>query len=578
MNETEIVKRLKERILERQLTNGGFNNYPGDGGNLSMTVEAYLAFSMERSDKNSSEMRRMREFIKTHGGLDEISNLTKITLAVCGQMSWSQVPLFPVELIHLGTRSPFSIYDLVSFTRVHVVPFMVLYAKRFTIPLSPETGVSDLRGIDSGRKNKEKMFKRIGLRAYLKLLQAQRILGPTPVRAWSLRKCERWILERLEPDGTLGSYILSTFFGILALRALGYEENDQAIQKALRGLKGFIYDADGMFHMQACTSTVWDTALASSILQESGISNNDPRVVSAADWLISHQSNVLGDFRFHNPKGKPGAWGFQLVNELYPDVDDTAAAVLAIQNANVFDKNARDSASRKGVEWVLSMQNSDGGWSAFDRNCSKRWIEKHPFNDMGRALTDPSSGDMTGRTLEFLGKLGYDSNNDLIVRAIKWLEQNQEKNGSWFGRWGIAYIYGTWAALIGLSSVGVSPKSSMIRRAINWLESIQNPDGGWGESCSADVDSHYVPLGFSNPSQTAWALLGLIAAESEPTEAIRKGIDYLLSKQEPDGSWSEDYPTGSGFAGKLYLIYHMYRNIWPLLALTRFQNKYRSNL
>jgi sporulenol synthase len=581
MNEKQIVRRLTQRILEKQLPNGGFSSYPGDGGNLSMTVEAYLALSMMGLNKDGPEMRRMREFIQTNGGLDALSNLTKFTLAVCGQISWSRVPAFPVELIHFNHRSPLSVYDFVSFTRVHLVPFMILYAKRFTIPLSPKVGINELRRSLTKRRNTENAanahedrLRKASLRAYLKLLQTQHILDSTPIRKCSLRKCEHWILERLESDGTLGSYILSTFFGILALRAVGYDKDASAIQKALKGLKGFIYNGDGLFHMQACTSTVWDTALTSYILQESGIAPNHPKIVAAAKWLINHQTTSVGDFRFHNPYGKPGGWGFQLVNELYPDVDDTAAAVLAIRNAEIKDLKARDLAVRRGIDWVLSMQNSDGGWSAFDRNCNKRWLEKHPFNDMGRALTDPSSADMTGRTLEFLGTLGHTQRDHLIARAVAWLKRNQEGDGSWFGRWGIAYIYGSWAALTGLSKVGVDHQSPMVRRAVTWLESIQNSDGGWGESCAADVVSHYVHLGFSNPSQTAWALLGLIASTPNPSDVIRNGINYLLSTQRSDGSWSEDYPTGSGFAGKLYLNYHMYRNIWPLFALTRFRSKY----
>jgi sporulenol synthase len=576
MNEKDITERLKQRILEKQLPNGGFSLYSGDGGHVSTTVEAYLALSLSGYDKNSPEMHGMRNFILSHGGMSALSNLTKITLAVCGEISWRNIPGFPIELIHFNCNAPLSVYDFVSFTRVHIVPLMVLNAKRFSIPLPPELGIRELRNKRAKRKEKspnEGIIEKITSRVYLALLQTQLLLSYTPLRKRSLKKCERWILERLEPDGSLGSYILSTFYGILALRALGYSNEDSVIQKALRGLKGFIYDRDGLFHMQACTSTVWDTALASYVLQESGIQSDYPGIVSAANWLLAHRSTSLGDWHFHNPNGKPGCWGFQFVNELYPDVDDTAAAVLAIEKAGVSDTKARDLASRQGIDWVLSMQNSDGGWSAFDKDCSKKWLEKAPFNDMRRALTDPSSADMTGRTLEFLGLHGYTLKDDNIARAIAWLQHNQENDGSWFGRWGIAYIYGTYAALVGLSEVGVEGHSPMIRLATGWLESIQNTDGGWGESCAADAISHYVPLGFSTPSQTAWALLSLIAVSPTRTEAIERGINYLLREQRSDGSWIENYPTGSGFSGKLYLIYHMYGNIFPLLALTRFRKK-----
>jgi sporulenol synthase len=572
-NEKNITERLRQRILQKQLPNGGLSLYPGDGGHVSTTVEAYLALSMSGEDKNSPKMCMMREFVRSHGGKDALSNLTKITLAVCGQMGWTQVPGFPIEIIHFNADAPLSIYDFVGFTRVHIVPLLVLYSKRFSIPLSPEQGIKELweKTGNERRTQNEGALEKLWRLTYVALLQTQLLLKPTPLRKRSLEKCERWILEHLEPDGTLGSYILSTFYGILALTSLGHK-NDERIQEALKGLKGFIYDRDGLFHMQACSSTVWDTALGSYVLQESGIPPDHPGIVSAAQWLLKHRTTRLGDWRFHNPNGKPGCWGFQYVNELYPDVDDTAAAVLAIEKVPHIED--RDLACRQGIEWVLSMQNSDGGWSAFDRDCNKKWLEKAPFNDMKRALTDPSSGDMTGRTIEFLGLHGYTVKDDRIARAVSWHEQNQEDDGSWFGRWGIAYIYGTWAALVGLSTVGVNNRSPMVRSAAAWLESIQNPDGGWGESCAADAVSHYVPLGFSTPSQTAWATLGLIASSETATDSIQKGINSLLVKQRSDGSWPEDYPTGSGFAGKLYLTYHMYRNIWPLLALTRFRQKY----
>lgn len=581
--EAELYKKIINRIRERQNQDGTWSVFKNDGGHLSTTVEAYLALLLSGISIDETFMKKAAEAIKDFGGIKKISSLTKATLAITGQIPWKKFPAIPIDIIRFSEESYFNIYDFVSFTRIHVVPLMVLAEKRFTFS---ETNIPSLNFLDVSSKNKARHEKYkfhdktipFLTSIFNAILSLQHLLSKTRFRQRSLKICEKWIIERQEPDGTWGSYILSTFFSMCSLLALGYKIDDPRIKRAKDGLKSLVWKQNQEILMQPCTSTIWTTAITSVALQETGISANHPAIKKSTAYLADKKQTKGGDWQVRNKINSSTCWGFQDVNEFYPDVDDTAAVVRAIKECPFLDKNTRKNITKEGLTWVLSMQNKDGGWASFDRNCTKSWLEKIPFNDMRKAMIDPSTADLAGRVLEFLGSLGFSFINKTIIQAITWLEKNQEKDGSWFGRWGVAYIYGTWCSLSGLASVGFPKDHPMVEKAILWLKSIQNSDGGWGESCASDIEKKYIPLGFSTASQTAWALIGLASFLHPNDEAIIRGFNYLTKNQKEQGCWNENYTTGTGFSGKLYLDYRIYKDVWPLSALGLIKNKCSGDL
>jgi sporulenol synthase len=570
---SEIERRLVARVRGRQLSNGGWPLHPGHNGHPSTTVEAYVALRMHGLPPEADALRRARSFLGAHGGVSRLSTLTRITLAVLGLRPWDDVPLLPVEIMLLPRRSPFNLQSFVSFTRIHMVSLLALGETRYRVPGVSRALAAELDGASMGPRAGASPSSawEVAREALAQLWRyadwARRLLGPAVVRKRSLEACREYLITHQEPDGSWGNYILSTFFGILALRALGCSPDSVAVRHGYDGLRTLLWRRGEEILVQPCNSAIWSTALISVSLRETGLTSAHPALKRAARWLLRAQSLREGDWRCGCPNGPAYTWGFQEGNTLFPDVDDTVAAVRAV--APVLGPDDPDAARRcrRAQAWAVAMQNADGGWSAFDRNCRSWWLERIPFNDMHRAMTDPSTPDMTGRMLEYLGVRGWRVGRPEVGAAVAWLRRNQRSDGAWFGRWGIAYLYGTWAALTGLAAVGVPPEDPMIRRAVRWLETCQNPDGGWGESCRADTAGRYVPLGRSTPSQTGWALLALVSSAHAPTPAITRGLEYLLGTQTEDGTWLEDYTTGAGFAGKLYLDYRFYKDVWPLQAL-----------
>ena len=396
---------------------------------------------------------------------------------------------------------------------------------------------------------------------------------PSNIHKLSIDQAKHYMLNRIESDGTFYSYFSSTFLMIFALLSLGYSKNHPIIVKAVDGLKSMKCEIKGYTHIQYTTATVWNTSLINYALQEAGVSSSEPMVERANEYLLNRQHYKYGDWIVHNSSGIPGGWGFSDSNTINPDIDDTTASLRSIARNVQNQANFRQS-WKSGVEWILSMQNDDKGWPSFEKNTNSKLLEYLPIEKAEFILTDPSSADLTGRTLEFLGSYTNLSNNHSSIRSgIDWLSKNQQKNGSWYGRWGICYIYGTWAAITGLCSVGVLPSNPTISKAITWLKGIQNIDGGWGESCNSDIQNRYVPLKASTLTHTAWALDALIAAADQPTEPIKAGIDYLLNHLDKE-DWTTEYPKGQGMAGDIYFHYHSYRYIFPLLTLAHYQKKY----
>jgi squalene-hopene/tetraprenyl-beta-curcumene cyclase len=358
---------------------------------------------------------------------------------------------------------------------------------------------------------------------------------------------------------------------VLALLSLGYKPTDPVIVKGLEAIERFGIETSSEFRLQSCVSPVWDTAITVIALAESGLPAAHPALTKAAKWLISKQVLRKGDWAVKNRRGQPGGWSFEFFNDFFPDNDDTAMVLLALQHVPLVDRQSLEEACQRGLAWLLSMQCDDGGWGAFDLNNNRRLLNRIPFADL-ESLLDPSTSDVTGRVVELLAKLGYPRQHPAIRRALRFLRKDQAQDGSWYGRWGVNYIYGTWAVLTGLKALGEDFSQDYIQRAVRWLEGCQNPDGGWGETCESYANPRLKGVGTSTPSQTAWAVMALIESGLSCSPAVESGVRFLVDRQQPDGTWVEDEFTGTGFPKHFYINYHLYRNYFPLMTLARYRS------
>ncbi|KGX92982.1 squalene-hopene cyclase [Pontibacillus halophilus JSM 076056 = DSM 19796] len=571
VKDDSFIASLTDRLLRLQHKEGYFELYKDEGRNLSATIEAYYALLLAQVvDQSDERMKRAEAFIVQHGGLEAASSLTKVMLAVTGQMEWPRVYHIPILFALLPPTAPLSFYDFGGYARVHMSPILILSDSRFKLIRrgSPTlTHLHKYRDTTSTQDMRERDF----LQAVHEGLKT--LVGiPNELVKRARRTLETYMLQRIEPDGTLYSYFSSTFLMIYALLALGYSKRDPIIIKAIQGLKGLRFETKLGIHIQNSPSTVWDTSLLTYALHQSGITQTSSSLVKAVSYIARQQHTRFGDWAKNNQAATPGGFGFSPTNTINPDIDDTTAALRAIQ-PHLTSSSPLRSAWDRGLRFVLTMQNSDGGWPAFEKDTYKSILTYTPLDGAEAAAIDPSTADLTGRTLHFLGK---DANLTLlqpnIQKAVEWLISHQEKDGSWYGRWGICYTYGTWAALTGMKAVGVSHEDDSVQRGLEWLERIQLPDGGWGESCRSDVERSYIPLHHSTISHTCWALEVLLAWNNEMTPAIEKGIKRLIMLvHEPDAWYS--YPTGAGLPGDFYIYYHSYNIIWPLLVLSEYRKK-----
>ncbi|WP_078380421.1 squalene--hopene cyclase [Sutcliffiella halmapala] len=577
--EEELIKGLVNEILTQQQSDGTWKIYHDEQEtNISATIEAYFALLYSGYvTANEPNMQNAKRRIVQMGGLSKAEILTRTMLSLTTNIPWPSIAkIFPIEIMSLPKWAPVNIYDFVGYSRVHWVPIMICSNLNFSFT---HHTTPDLSSLYSTRETEsaERLLKEFSPLVKGIKQQAHQLLkaaSPSKVKKDSFKIAEEFIIERIEPNGTLFSYFSSTFFMIFALLALGYKKNDPIISNAINGMKSYLYQGkNNFFHMQNSPSEVWDTALLSSALQNAGVSPTHSTVTNAAKYLLSRQQTKYGDWAVKNPDTMPGGWGFSDCNTRIPDVDDTTAALRAIQQF-VHTDPAYELAWNKGTNWLLSMQNNDGGWAAFEKNTANYLVPFYPFRYEDRVLFDPSTADLTGRTLYFLGEYTDLTNtHSSIKKGVEWLIQNQEKDGSWYGRWGICFIYGTWAALTGMAATELPANHPAIEKAMDWLYSIQNKDGGWGESCVSDYKKRYIPLHASTPSQTAWALEALISFEERPNEQIIDGIHYLLNSKDKD-DWTIHYPTGAGIPGSFYVHYHSYRYIWPLQTLATFLRKF----
>lgn len=572
----ERQRKAVRHILRTQLPDGGWNVYYGGPNELSATVEAYVALKMAGCSPDEPYMQKARELILAEGGVEKSRVSTKINLALFGLYDWQGIPSMPIEMMFLPTGFYFNIYEFSSWTRSVLIPLMVLFAQKPQVALPDFPGIDELYSSPPHQRritvewSEELLTWRnffVLVDRVLKILEKWTIAA---VRTAAIRRAEQWILDHQDITGDWGGIMPAMMKSVLALLSLGYKPTDPVIAKGLEAIERFGIDTDEEFRLQACVSPVWDTAIAAIALDESGLPPTHPALMRAARWLMSKQVLREGDWAIKNRKGEPGGWAFEFFNDFFPDNDDAAMVLLALRNIHLPEAEELKQAYQRGLAWLLSMQCADGGWGAFDMNNNKRLLNRLPFGDL-EALLDPSTGDVTGRVLELLGKLGYPRQHPVVRPALRFLRKDQTADGAWYGRWGVNYVYGTWAVLTGLHALGEDFSQEYIQRAIRWLERCQNPDGGWGESCLSYDDPRTKGIGDSTPSQTAWASMALIESGKAATQPVERAIRFLLERQRPDGTWEEEEYTGTGFPKHFYINYHLYRNYFPLMALARYR-------
>ena len=567
--------KLANYIRRRQLPDGGWNIYAGGPSELNATVKAYVALKLAGDSPASPHMARARCQIHELGGVEATNSYTRLYLALGGVLPWSYVPAIPPELILIPSWFFLNIYSMSSWTRAIVVPLMLVYAYRPHWDLPAKAGVEELFRDASGRIPAFEWDRRLLSWHNFFLLLDQIFkwhekLPWKPFRKRAVRRARQWLFEHLERTEGLGAIYPAMVNSVFALRALGYSADDPVTAREIGHLAQFEIEEGDTLRIQPCVSPVWDTAVTMFSLQEAGLPPDHPALVKAASWLLDRQVLGGGDWQVNNPGVDPGGWAFEFRNDFYPDVDDTAFVLMALQRVAYPDPARLEQGLRRGTAWVLGMQNRDGGWGAFDRDNGSTFLTRVPFADHN-AMIDPSTGDLTARVLEYLGRSKWPASDPRIQRAVRFLRRDQDPDGPWYGRWGVNYLYGTSGALRALETLGLQ-KEAESQRGVAWLRAVQNSDGGFGESCGSYDDPELKARGHSTASQTAWGLIGLLAAGEIFEPAVKRSVGHLLDQQRENGTWAEAAFTGTGFPRVFYLKYHLYRNVFPLYALARYRN------
>ena len=574
---TRPMKKAEKFLRSQQRDHGGWELFYDDGGNLSTSVETYTALKLLGVPATDPAMVRAREFILARGGVSRTRIFTKLHLALIGCYEWRGVPSLPAWVMLLPDFLPFNIYEMSSWARGSTVPLLIVLDRQPTFQTQPHITVDELY-LESYDKatfelphNSDWTDVFLALDGVFKLAEAVHLV---PFREEGIKAAERWILERQEATGDWGGIIPAMLNSLLALRCLDYDAADPIIKRGLEAVDRFAIETEDTYRVQPCISPVWDTALVMRSLVESGLAPDHPALVKGGEWLLSKQILDYGDWSVKNRQGQPGGWAFEFENRFYPDVDDSAVVIMALDAVQLPDENLKQAAIARAVAWIATMQCQPGGWAAFDLDNDQDWLNQLPYGDL-KAMIDPNTADVTARVLEMVGRCHLTTGIQSIERALAYLKAEQEPEGCWFGRWGVNYIYGTSGVLAALSLVAPQTDQRVIERGANWLVSCQNVDGGWGETCRSYDDSALKGQGPSTASQTAWALIGLLAAGEATGKyadpAIQRGIRYLLETQLPEGTWDEAYFTGTGFPGHFYLKYHLYQQHFPLTALGRYR-------
>lgn len=570
--------KIEAYLRQEQRSHGGWELFYGDGGNLSTSVEAYMALKLLGVPQTDAAMKRARDFIVERGGISKSRIFTKFHLALIGCYDWRGVPSIPPWVMLLPDNFVFNIYELSSWARGSTVPLLIVFDQKPVFQVNPGITLDELytEGVNNVcfelPKNSDWTDLFVVLDDVFKVAEN---LNLVPFREEGIKAAEKWILERQEATGDWGGIIPAMLNSLLALRCLNYDVSDPIVVRGLQAVERFAIETEDTLRVQPCVSPVWDTAWVMRALVNSGIEANHAALVSAGQWLLDKQILDYGDWAVKNKQGKPGAWAFEFENRFYPDVDDSAVVVMALHDVKLPNEKLKQAAMNRALKWMASMQCQAGGWAAFDLNNNQDWLNALPYADL-KAMIDPNTADVTARVLEMLGSCNLSIDAGSREKAISYLIQEQEPEGCWFGRWGVNYIYGTSGALAALSLISPQTHHQSIERGAVWLIKCQNIDGGWGETCRSYDDPSLKGKGKSTASQTAWALIGLIAAgkatNSLAKESIERGINYLVETQQADGTWHESEFTGTGFPRHFYLNYHFYSQYFPLIALGQYQS------
>ena len=549
-----------QHLLGCQRADGSWALYHDGPADLGTTVESYAALKVLGVDPAREEMARALRIVHELGGVASARVFTKIWLALFGAYPWAGVPSMPPELVHLPPWAPFNLYDFACWARGTIAPLLIVISRRPVRPLGVD--LSEL--VSPGTERQLTRVPGSGLFWWLDALQKlYERLPRQPGRARARRRLVEWIVERQEADGGWGGIQPPWVYSLIALHLEGMPLDHPVMRRAIRGLNGFALEDEGGWRFQACMSPVWDTAWVVLALRRAGVAREDARLQRAVSWLLDEQiaAGAPGDWRVRC-RGVPcGGWAFEFENDAYPDIDDTAVVVLALLDGAM--PGAADAAIERAVPWVLAMRSSGGAWAAFDRDNTRELVYRLPFADFG-ALLDPPSEDVTAHVLEMLAALRRGVADPYVAGGLAYLRRTQRASGSWYGRWGVNHVYGTWCVISALTALGAAP--DLVQRGTDWLLSVQNPDGGWGETCHSYVDESFAGVGRSTASQTAWAALSLQAAGLGGHPACRAGLDFLRERQA-DGTWDEPEFTGTGFPRDFYINYHLYRHVFPLMAL-----------
>ncbi|UKY53808.1 squalene--hopene cyclase [Streptomyces inhibens] len=584
IQDPELTQAAARYIRGEQRTDGTWATFYGGPGELSTTIEAYVALRLAGDAPDAPHMATASAWIREQGGVAAARVFTRIWLALFGWWKWDDLPELPPELIYFPKWFPLGIYAFGCWARQTIVPLTIVSAKR---PVRPAPFALDELHTDPRNPNPPRplapatswdgVFQRLD-----KALHVYHKVALRKLRGAAMRSAARWIIERQENDGCWGGIQPPAVYSIIALHLLGYDLDHPVLRTGLASLDRFaVWREDGppgaargsapTRMIEACQSPVWDTCLATIALADAGLPADHPQLVKAVDWMLAEQIDRPGDWSVKRPQLPSGGWAFEFENDNYPDIDDTAEVVLALRRVKHPDPQRVDAAVSRAVRWNFGMQSKNGAWGAFDVDNTSPFPNRLPFCDFGEVI-DPPSADVTAHVVEMLADVGR-THDPRTRRGIAWLLAEQEPSGAWFGRWGTNYVYGTGSVLPALAAAGVPGSHPAVRRAVGWLGRVQNEDGGWGEDQRSYRDKEkWAGRGASTASQTAWALMALLAAGERDSAAVRRGVRWLIDTQREDGSWDEPYFTGTGFPWDFSINYHLYRQVFPLTALGRYVN------
>jgi len=577
------------RILAEQLPGGGWAIHPGGPVDVSASVKAYLALKIFGHDPASEPLMRARAAIAAAGGPWAVNSFTKFYLALLGQISYSECPAVPPEMVLLPRWFPVNLDRVSAWSRTMIVPLSLMWAFKPVRLIPSERGMAELFVEAARPRSQSSDGWAVFFRGVDRLIKACDAVGLRPLRSRAVMAGRRWMLERFEGSDGLGAIFPPIVWSIVALRAIGCADDSPEVRECWRQLERLVEpQPDGTTRLEPCRSPVWDTAISVRALADAagagldGAAIDAARVAEAIDWLLDREVRSEGDWRQSAGSAAPSGWCFQYANRFYPDVDDTAMVLIALATWReaLGQAAAQSSVGRRRLEriatavaravpWLEAMQNADGGWGAFDRDNDCELLCRVPFADHN-AMIDPSSPDLAGRVLEAFGRLGLRQGHPAVDRGVAYLRREQRPDGAWFGRWGVNYIYGTWQAIEGLRAVGLGADDPAVSCGADWLASHQQACGGWGESCESYADERLAGIGTPTASQTAWAVAGLVAADRAASDAARRGVRWLVERQAEDGAWEEREFTGTGFPKVFYLRYHYYPIYFPLMALARW--------